>query len=419
MSDSDASELAPRRSRVRRLLVGSVRLVLLGVVPLIGAVVGLELYVSSGRIVATENAYVKAHKVAISADLTGRVVEVNVVTHSHVNQGNVLFSLDPRPFEIEYARAEAELGVVENDIQGYVAVYEMETAKLGMANQDLAFYAREYERQKKLSKGGLVSKAKIDRAEHDLQMARERIGGISQAINSALTRIGGDPELSVTSHPAYLRAVAARDEALLNLDRTVVRAPVSGIVNSVELQPGEYVEDGKPVFSIVSDERVWVTANLKETELTHVKVGQAVSVTADAHPDLRFSAIIESIAPATGAEFSLLPPQNASGNWVKVVQRVPVRVALFDDRARDALRVGMSVQVDIDTGQERRLPKFLGQAMAFIRANQDRVPFLKEGMQAVISHREPIKAVAASQAAETMVGGEKSTESEKTNNVTY
>jgi membrane fusion protein, multidrug efflux system len=381
---SESSEISPTpRSFVRRVVVGSVRLVLLILVPAVGAVLGLELYVASGRTVTTENAYVKADKVAVSADLTGRVVDVNVSTHSHVSQGDILFSLDPRPFEIAYARAEAELGVVENDIRGYQAIYEMESARLSMANQDLAFYEREYERQQKLSKGGLVSKAKIDQSLHDMQMSRERIGGITQAINSALTRMGGEPEMDVTAHPEYLRAVAARDDALLNLDRTVVRAPVSGFVSSVELQPGEYVEDGKPVFSIVSDLEVWVIANLKETELTHIVVGQAVSLQADAYPDRRFGAIVDSIAPATGAEFSLLPPQNASGNWVKVVQRVPVRISLFDETAKNALRVGMSVHVSINTGQERRLPEILGKAMAFVRANQDRVPFLKEGMEAM------------------------------------
>ena len=355
---------------VGRILRGSVRVVLLVVVPLIAGIVGIEMYVASGKVVNTENAYVKAEKVAISSDVEGRVQELSVKSHARVNKGDVLFRLDRRPFEIAVAKANAELGVVANEIRGYQSAYRMEVSEQGMANEDLAFFQREFERQRKLSRSGIVSKAKLDEAQHDLQQVRQRLSGIREQIGNALSRLGDDPDQAVEAHPRYLQALAERDSTQLRLDQTVTRAPDSGVLGTVELQAGEYVEDGQPVFSIVANSGVWVTANLKETQLTYVQLGQQVIITADTYPDRKFEALVDSIAPATGAEFSLLPPQNASGNWVKVVQRIPVTLVLKNAEDGKLLRAGMSVTAEISTGHERKLPEFVRTAMAMIQAGK-------------------------------------------------
>ena len=379
----DTEETAPaapaKGAAVLRVLRGamsmSLRLFLLIVIPLAAGIVGLELYVESARVVSSENAYVKANKVAVSADLAGRVKDVRVKTHDRVKAGDVLFTLDRRPLEIEAERLEAEINVVEQEIHGFQAAYRVAYSELDMMTRDLEYFNREYKRQQKLSKGGLVSSAKIDESRHSMQMARQRIRATSEKMSAALSKLGGDPEMAVQAHPSYQRAVAVRDAALFDLERTVVRAPVSGVVSRVDLQPGEYVEDGRPVFSIVEDKAVWITANLKETELTNIQLGHQATIRADAYPNFEFKGRVDSIAPATGAEFSLLPPQNASGNWVKVVQRIPVRLEIEESDNSDLLRAGMSVRIEVDTGVEPDLPAFLKTAVTLIRENRDLIPF--------------------------------------------
>lgn len=383
-TDAEESQAAPPQSPpgaprnwgwLRKLTRFTVRTTLLVVVPLVAAVVGLDMYIELGKTISTENAYVKAHKVAVSADLDARVAEVRVRTHDRVLKGDVLFTLDRRPFEIELARLDAEANVVEQEIRGYRAAYRVESSQLEMATKDLNYFNREYDRQKSLS-AGVVSRVKVDESRHSVLMARQRVSAISEQMSQALSRLGGDPDMIVGAHPSYIRAVAMRDSAVLDLDRTVVRAPVAGVISRVDLQPGEYVENGRPVFSIVGDEQLWITANLKETELTHIQLGHEATVLADAYPSQLFKAQVDSIAPATGAEFSLLPPQNASGNWVKVVQRIPVRLLLEGDEVQKLLRVGMSVRVEIDTGVEPEIPEFLRAVVTLIRASQHHLPFL-------------------------------------------
>jgi membrane fusion protein (multidrug efflux system) len=369
----------PNRRIVRRLLNVALRLFLLVLVPVTAAVIGLEMYVTASSIVSTENAYVKADKVAVSSDLSGRVTDVRIRTHERVEKGDILFVIDPRMFEIELADRDAQLRVVRQEVLGYQAAWREESRQLEMAQDDLGFFERESKRQRGLAKGGLVSKAKMDTAEHEVQMARRRIGAIREKLATAATRIGGDSDTPVERHPQYLQAVARRDAAEFDLERAVIRAPVSGVASRVDLQAGEYVEDGKPVFSIVQDQKIWITANLKETELTHIRLGHEATIRADAFPDQTFMAAVDSISPATGAEFSLLPPQNASGNWVKVVQRLPVRLLIHGEEARRLLRVGMSVTVEIDTGVERQLPDALQQVVDMVRANHEHLPFLKTG----------------------------------------
>ena len=201
-------------------------------------------------------------------------------------------------------------------------------------------------------------------------MSQQRIGALRQKMAQTVANLGGDENLAAEEHPRYKRLLAERNTALLDLERAIVRAPGQGVVSNVDMQIGEYVEEGKPVFSLMSTMGLWVEANLKETQLTHVRVGQHVKVTVAAYPDHQWTATVASMSPGTGAEFSLLPPQNATGNWVKVVQRVPVRIEIVPDLDGPVLRAGMSVTASIDTGYERPLPGAIAAALALVGYDQ-------------------------------------------------
>jgi membrane fusion protein (multidrug efflux system) len=253
------------------------------------------------------------------------------------------------------------------EIAALRALHKQKLAELKLAEGDVDFYQRQYERQQKLNKRGFASGSNLDSANRNLRNARDRVAAIMQDIAQARAKLGGDPDLPVESQPAVREAQAARDQAALNLRRTDVRAPVAGIVTNFDLQPGEYIEAGRVIFSIVGSAEIWIHANFKETKLTHVRVGQPATIRVDAYPDDIREAVVSSISPATGAEFALLPPQNATGNWVKVVQRVPVRLELKNPRTDPPLRAGMSVIAEIDTGHHRRIPDFTRAALNWAR----------------------------------------------------
>jgi membrane fusion protein (multidrug efflux system) len=340
-------------------------LLLLG--PLLVITAGGYMYATSGRYVSTENAYVKADKIAVSADVSGRVVMISVRENDIVRASQALFQIDKRPFEIALEHAAAELGIVANEIESYRAAYNQQLTELKIARDDLEFSEREFRRQQRLVDRGIVSESQYDEARHRMEIAQKKVTATEAEIVHVLADLGGDPDIKVEEHPRYHRALATRDQALLDLSRTTIRAPANGVVGNIALQAGEYVEEGKALFSLVSTDSLWINVNLKETDLTHVLVGQLATVSADAYPDKEWQAVVDSISPATGAEFSLLPPQNASGNWVKVVQRIPVRVILKDQTSSDLpLRAGMSVQVSIDTRYERPLPGIVRSALAWL-----------------------------------------------------
>ena len=367
-TESETESTIPPVARSR----SGLRFLLLIVGPLLFLLGGSYFYITSGRYVTTENAYIKANKIAISTDVDGRVVNVLVTENEIVTVGQLLFELDQRPHEIALNRAEAELAIVANEIDAYRAVYRQELAQRKMAEDDLELASKEYRRQQKLVERGIISQSAHDNVRHQLRTAQKRLTTIDEDITQSLANLAGDPDLVAEQHPRYLRALAERDQALLNLEHTVIKAPTEGIVSNISLQEGEYVEAGEAIFSLLSSDALWITANLKETELTHVEVGQQATVRVDAYPDHAWQATVASISPATGAEFSLLPPQNASGNWVKVVQRIPVRLSIKpeDMLSAPALRAGMSLQVTIDTLYERPLPNVLRTALAWIKENQ-------------------------------------------------
>ena len=326
----------------------------------------LYVYAKGGRFVSTENAYVKSDKIAISADVSGRVVKVSVLENQHVQKGDVLFLLNEEPFRIELKRVTAKLSAARQSILSLKAEYRQIVAEYKLARGDINYYQRGVERQRKLYGKGFTSQIKLDDAEQNLRAARDRLAAIDQNIARVRARLGGRVDISPDEHPNVREITAALDQANLNLRRTVVTAPSSGAVTNFSLEVGEYIEKGKPIFSLVGTEQIWIRANYKETELTNVKVGQLADLRVDTYPDRVIKAVVVSISPATGAEFALLPPQNASGNWVKVVQRLPVRLEIVNTRKIPDLRAGMSVVVDIDTGYKRQLPVFVSEAITWV-----------------------------------------------------
>lgn len=356
---SNVTELPRPSPRPRRWLRGLVRFVLMLVLPAVLLLYGASLWAESLRYVNTENAYVKANLVAISADVTGRVIEINVKNNQIVSKGDVLFRLDPRDYELQVKAALAQLDQVKQDIGAMRVQYGAGEKQVEELQERMAYLQREHERAQQLARRGVGTTQRLDEAQTDLQMAKRQITTQVEKNRMVLAELGGRLNNPVENHPKYLKALADLDNAQLDLERTTVLAPADGIVSNVTLRLGEYVEDGTPVFSLVETAETWIEANLKETQLTHVVVGQRAQLTADAYPDITYKARIESISPATGAEFALLPPQNASGNWVKVVQRVPVRLVLEEGQDLPELRAGMTITVNIDTERERSLKQIV------------------------------------------------------------
>ena len=332
------------------------RLALLVGVPLLVAAGAILFWLQGGRFEETENAYVKAHIVAISADVSGRVVEVLVKDNQAVAAGALLFRIDPAPFELAVARAEAQMAVVRTEVEGQRGEYRVARAEAAEAESRIGFLERQLERQEKLRAKGMGLESSFDEARHNLEAARKRLEAAREKASRALAALGGDPAIRADAHPSFLAARAARDSGRDELARVRIAAPAAGVVSNMRLQPGERVERGVPVFSLIEDRPVWVEANFKETQLTHMREGQEVTVVADAYPDAKWRGRVSTISPATKAEFSLLPAQNSSGNWVKVVQRVPVLVALDPAPPGQApLRAGMTVTARVDTGHVRSL----------------------------------------------------------------
>ena len=356
----DAAAKPGKRASRRRVM----RILLMIVLPAIAVVVAIQLYANGGRYIVTENAYVKANIVAVSADVSGRVVSVAVDDNQLVKPGQRLFTIDSLPFRIALAETEAQLSIVRRDFAQLRFDVREAQAEAAEARERQRFLAQQFERQKKLKKRGMGSEEAYDQALNELKVGEELLRKLDQRIARSLAALGGDPDLPVEKHPLHRRAVAVREQATVNLARTVVNAPASGIVSNMKLQAGEYVKEGSAVFSLIETSPLWVEANLKETELTNVVLGQAATIVVDAYPDHEWRAYVDSIAPATGAEFAMLPPQNATGNWVKVVQRLPVLLQIERTADEPRLRAGMTVKASIDTEQTRGLPAFVPDAIA-------------------------------------------------------
>lgn len=336
------------------------RPLLLIVVPLIAIAGACLWWLWGGRYVSTENAYVKADIVQVSADVAGRVTEVFTRDHRHVNSGDVLLKIDEEPFRMALDKAEAEFDQTRSLVESQRAQHAEAVAELKEAQSKVSFFDAQLDRQRQLSNKGVGAAFRFEEADSNSSAARDRVSAAQQKIQRTLAALGGDPLIATERHPMVREKAAMRDRAKLDLERTVVKAPVGGTCVNVRLLPGEQVRLATPLFAIVSDSRPWVEANFKETELTFVRPGMAATVVLDIYPDMTWEATVDTISPATGAEFALLPPQNASGNWVKVVQRLPVRLKLQPRAGEEMpLRAGMTATVKVDTKRERKLSTVL------------------------------------------------------------
>jgi len=258
-------------------------------------------------------------------------------------------------------RTEAQVGIVRNDLNALKANYGDMQAQIKQAQYDIEYYDREFHRQQELAAKNIASQQTFDTARRNLQNAQQKLASLNQQLAAIAANLNGDPSIPVEQHPRYRDAVAQRNEAARQLDHTVVKAPFAGIVTNVpSLAPGKYLQASMTAFYLVAMDHLWVDATPKETELTYVRPGQPVTVTVDTYPDAVWHGVVESISPAAAQQFALLPAQNTSGNWVKVVQRIPIRVRVdTSDEEQPPLRTGMSVEVDVDTGHARGFPSFL------------------------------------------------------------
>ena len=344
---------APRRRR--RML----RPVLFAALP-VALAVGAYLFVTGGRIMSSDNAYVQAQSLGVSTDVSGTVAAVAVHNNEHVEKGQLLFRLRDDSFRIALAGAEAQLGTVRNQVLTLQASYRQSLSQIQQARADLPYYEVTMARQRDLLSNSFASKATFDQAQHDLLATSQKVAVAQAQAQVMLAQLGNDANQPVEQNPFYLQAKSAVDNARRDLGDTVVRAPFGGVVTNVDaLQVGSYLKASQAGFSLISDTNIWVEASPKETELTYVRPGQAATVTVDSYPGVEWKGRVESISPASGSSFSLLPAENTTGNWVKVVQRIPMRVRLDPEPGNPPLRVGMSVVVDVDTGHARGMPRFL------------------------------------------------------------
>jgi membrane fusion protein, multidrug efflux system len=358
----------------RRLLAGLRRyrrFLLMVVLPLVVAIGGLVVYLNGGRYVGTDDAYVGAQKVLVTPDISGKIQKVVVKEGQVVRQGDELFEIDPVPFRLAVDEARAQLMQAQTTYDNLRANIKIYGDMLSLAEKGVDLKQRDVERKQALVKNSFGSQLDLDNSANALVTSGSVAQYVKQQLSTARTQLLGDPDLPLEKFPAYAQAKAKLDSAERNLDHTVLRAPMGGVATQVEqIQLGRFVTAGTPVFSIIDIAHPWVDANPKESDLTYVTEGQPVTLEVDAFPNHVFKGRIGSLSPGTGAQFAILPPQNASGNFVKVVQRVPIRI-YFDETDKHVrrLKAGMSVYATIDTGHKRTLAGLLGLSAT---AGQDR-----------------------------------------------
>jgi membrane fusion protein, multidrug efflux system len=323
--------------------------------------VGAYWYVTGGQVMSTDDAYVQAETVGISTDVSGIVQGIDVADNQRVDPGQVLYRLDPWQFQIALDNAKANLAQTALTIDAMKQDYTRMLSDAAAQQAQVELDQATHDRYAALIPSGATTKANYDQARFTLELDKNKLKSLRQQAAVQLARLAGNPDIPVTEHPQYLQGNAQVDEAQRQLDHTVVRAPFAGIVTNVpSIAPGRYLAASTTAFYLVDTNHVWVDATPKETELTYVRPGQPVTATVDTYPDAEWHGIVESISPAAAQQFSLLPAQNTSGNWVKVVQRITMRVRIdTSDGNLPPLRAGMSLEVNVDTGHQRGLPHFL------------------------------------------------------------
>ncbi len=356
------AEAKPRRRRALAFIRRFRRMFLLVVLPLLALAGGLIFYLNGGRYVTTDDAYVGAQKVLITPDISGKIINVAVKEGQTVSTGDIMFQIDPVPFQLALAQARAKLDDAKTSHDNLVANVKLYAQTIEIVNAGIALKQRDVDRKNSLVKSNAGSQLDLDNSGTALVTAQAQLQLVKMQNSTALNQLLGNPELPLEQFPAYMQAKAALDDAQRNLDLTTVRAPMNGVATQVDsIQLGRFVMAGAPVFSVIDTSKPWVDANPKESDFTYVAVGQPVTIEVDAFPDHVFKGTIGSLSPGTGAQFAILPPQNATGNFVKVVQRVPVRI-YFDsnDKYVQKLKAGMSAYTTIDTGHRRSLAALLG-----------------------------------------------------------
>jgi membrane fusion protein, multidrug efflux system len=360
-----APAIAPALAKLRQ--PKTLRRVLLAAGPVLVLAGALFVYATGGRYISTDDAYVHAGKLTVATDVSGIVANVAVTESQKVEKGQVLFTLDQEPFQIALAGAQANLGTVRNQLTTLQATYRQKQAQIEQTKTDVTFFETTFQRQQDLLKRGVASQAAYDQARRDLDSARQKVTMAQNDAQATLAQLGGNADSAIEQNPTYLAAQAQVDKAQRDLRRTTVLAPIPGIVTNVDaLQVGEYLPAAQAAFSLVSSADVWIEANPKESDLTYLKPGAPATVSIDAYPGREWQATVTSLRPATGTEFSVLPAQNATGNWVKVVQRVPIRLTVEMPAGAPELRTGMSATVEIDTGHRRALGDLVDAAKQFV-----------------------------------------------------
>jgi membrane fusion protein (multidrug efflux system) len=346
-SISDGAKSLAKKFPRKRL-----RMILLVALPLIALAIGTFMYLGSGRYISTDNAYVGAQKVLITPDISGKIARIIVREGQHVKAGDELFEIDREPFRIAVDQAQAKLATVRTDFTNLKSDYQIYRDLADVAQQNAELKKSDVERKKALAASRAGSQVDYETAISAQLTARLQAQLAVQRRDQSFNQLLGDPNLPIEKFPAYMQAAAALEQAQRDLDHTLLRAPIEGMATQVDsIQLGRFVTAGTPVFAVIDDSAPWVDANPKETDITNLQIGQRATVFVDTFPDTTFFGTVESVSPGTGAQFAILPPQNASGNWVKVVQRVPLRVRLDKDPMLSRLRAGMSAIVEIDTGK--------------------------------------------------------------------
>jgi membrane fusion protein (multidrug efflux system) len=347
----------PPKAKLPRSRRGWARWGLFGLLPL-ALLVSCYWYVTGGQIMSEDDAYVDAETVGVTTDISGIVKEVNVTENQHVVAGQVLYRFDPLQFQIALENAKANLAGTALTLKSMEEDYTRMLSDAAAQQAQVELDQINYDRAQMLLRSNTVPQSNYDQAKASLDVDKSKLESLRQQAAVQLAKLGGDQTIPVTERPQYSQAQAQVNEAQRQLDHTVVRAPFGGIVTNVpSTAPGKYLAASTTAFFLVDTDHVWVEVNPKETEMTYVRPGQPVTVTVDAFPNLKWHGTVESISPAAAQQFAMLPAQNTSGNWVKVVQRIPIRVHIdTSDKNQPSLRAGMSVEVDVDTGHARGFP---------------------------------------------------------------
>ena len=348
-----ASISSPQDDTAARTRTSWKRRVLLLSVPALVVGTGAYMWLTSGKSVSTDNAYVKQDIVSVSSDVNGRIVSVNVRENQLVKKGDILFTVDPEPYRVALEQANAQIATAQVEVTKLTSDYQATSVDIGGAQEDIDYAQEDLARQRALMAKGFTTRARLEQSEHTLAQAREALKTAQAEAQKARAALATGAQVPGVN-PAIAAARAQRDRAQLELSRTIIRAPVSGRVSqSQRLQVGQMMITGLPVVSIVADDRVWVEANFKETDLNRMAPGLPAMIEFDAYPGVKLKGHVESLGAGTGSQFSVIPAQNATGNWVKVTQRVPIRIAI-DDRASRPMIAGLSADVTVTFDDARR-----------------------------------------------------------------